>query len=255
MLVLGRKEDQRIRFPSLGISIEILRIKNSSVSVGIEAPSEFRIIRDEITDYEDEESTPNLQVFRLPSEVRHDVRNQLNQLSIALALFRAEIDGGLLKDAETTFEQIMRSLHEVSTSKVFSRQGIVVPRNQPCSALLIEDQANEREMLAGFLRMQGYVITTVSNGQEALEYLSNEVRPELALVDMGLPELDGPATIRQIREVSAFDEMRIYGLSGRQINETGLDFESDRIDGWFMKPLDPHSLVEMLASTCVVSAA
>ena len=116
---------------------------------------------------------------------------------------------------------------------------------------MIEDHPNEREMLDGFLRLQGYQIATATNGHEALDYLESNEMPRIALVDMGLPQMDGATTIRRIRENIAFDDLKIYGLSGQTISESGLSFTNDRIDGWFMKPLDPESLVHMLAESDV----
>ena len=48
MLVLSRQVNDSIFFPELNISIEILQIKGKTIRIGIDAPSEFRVIRGEL---------------------------------------------------------------------------------------------------------------------------------------------------------------------------------------------------------------
>ena len=62
MLILGRKENQKICFPELGISVQILRVHGSKVRLGIDAPMEVRIVRDELQDGASQRS----RMIRLP---------------------------------------------------------------------------------------------------------------------------------------------------------------------------------------------
>src|SRR5262249_17190482 len=57
--------------------------------------------------------------------------------------------------------------------------------------LIVEDNAIAREGLAVVLRREGYNVVTVANGQEALDYLRKPPPPDLILLDMLLPVLDG----------------------------------------------------------------
>lgn len=50
MLVLSRRESEKIFFPDLGISLEIVRVKGNTVRVGINAPQEVRVLRGELMD-------------------------------------------------------------------------------------------------------------------------------------------------------------------------------------------------------------
>jgi carbon storage regulator CsrA len=50
MLVLSRRESEKIFFPDLGISLEIVRVKGNTVRVGIDAPQEVRVLRGELLD-------------------------------------------------------------------------------------------------------------------------------------------------------------------------------------------------------------
>lgn len=54
MLVLSRKENEEIQLPELGVKIRVLKTGKSSVKIGIEAPSEVRVMRGELIPFGDE---------------------------------------------------------------------------------------------------------------------------------------------------------------------------------------------------------
>jgi CheY-like chemotaxis protein len=185
----------------------------------------------------------------LPQKIRHDLRNDLNSLSIALHLFKQELDAGHCEDAESTFAKLVEYLERVCQNRAFSREGVVVDEGPVPTALLVEDEANEREMLAGFLRMHGYRVATAGDGLQAIEYLDSHDKPSVVLIDMRMPRCDGPTTIRRIRENPAFDQVKIFAISGSTPEENQLDTEQDGVNRWFMKPLNPKLLVDALAIT------
>ena len=71
LVVKLAKNRKKILFPDLGISLEILHIKGSTVRVGIDAPMEARILRDELVDG----GTIDDHINRLPRVLRHEFRN------------------------------------------------------------------------------------------------------------------------------------------------------------------------------------
>ena len=248
MLVLSRKADQKVCFPGLGITVHILQVKGSSVRVGVEAPVEVRIIRDELQDSE-APSTPRTHVVRLPRELRHELRNQLNTLSLALHLFKQEIDSGRMQDAEETFDKLVEHFEQLSQNQLLTPEG-----RQPLesdgtrrTALLVEDEPNEREMLAGFLRMHGYEVATAGDGLEAIDYLRQHQRPTVILIDMRMPRCDGATTVRRIRKDPSMDGVKIFAISGSTPQESGLDADRD-VNRWFSKPLNPRQLVDAMAN-------
>ncbi len=247
MLVLGRKQDQKVRFPDLGITVHILRVKGSNVRLGVDAPTEVRIIRDELDG--PVKPTPRVHVVRLPQELRHDLRNQLNSLSIALHLFKQELDAGYHEDAEATFDKLVAHVEQLSANEVLSRTGVPAGASSESTALLVEDEPNEREMLAGFLRMHGYQVSTAGDGLEAIEYLEANEKPSVVLIDMRMPRCDGPTTIRRIRENPAFDDVKIFAISGSTPEENNLNTEEEGVTRWFTKPLNPKTLVDAMAVT------
>ena len=59
MLVLSRKENERLLFPSLGISIEVSQIRGKKVRLGIDAPADVPVLREELADLKGLEFTPD----------------------------------------------------------------------------------------------------------------------------------------------------------------------------------------------------
>ena len=266
MLVLSRRVDQKVSFPGLGITVQILGVKGSNVKVGVDAPTEIRVIREELADQEPKKASPDQKasaepkpaisqprthVIRLPREARHALRNQLNTLSIALHMFKQQMDAGYNEDAEETFERLVTYLEKISKGELGTKEESRTSEHEseqprPCRALLVEDEANEREMLAGILRMKGYDVVTAGDGIEALNYLEGHEPPDVVLIDMRMPRQDGPTTIRKIRADQRFDNTKVFAVSGLLPPEAGIDTQRDGVNRWFCKPLNPRTLVDAM---------
>src|SRR5262249_53908914 len=113
-------------------------------------------------------------------------------------------------------------------------------------ALLVEDDANQRELLAGFLRMSGIDVATAGDGCAALDYLHSHPCPDLVLLDMGLPRCDGPTAVRLIRSEAAYRDLKIFAVTGASPDELGVETGPAGINRWFRKPLDPTALLQEL---------
>lgn len=256
MLVLSRKEDQKVRFPELGITVEILNVKGSNVRLGFDAPKEVRIMRDELVEGNETPAPQRSHVIRLPQDTRHDIRNELNSISIALHLFKQEVEAGLVDDIDVTFDKLVEHIERISQNPALASDKTVTEtrtdeaqKTTPTkpTALLVEDQANEREMLAGLLRMHGYQVDTAADGLEAIDYLGDHDKPEVILIDMRMPRCDGPTTIRKIRENPAFDGVKVFAISGSSPQESGIDCQQSGVSQWFTKPLNPKILIDAMA--------
>jgi carbon storage regulator CsrA len=242
MLVLSRRTREVIRFPEVGIHVEILRIKGSSVRIGVDAPLEISVVRGELEDHQPRQT---IRKFSISNIDEHQFRNQLNSLTIASALIKRLMEAGRPVEACTQLESVLRQL-ETLGGPVESRA---------LSALLVEDTANEREMLAGFLRLHGFEVDTVSDGLEALDFLEHRTVPNLILLDMNMPNCDGPTTIRRIRQNPSWDEVMIFAVSGLLPQDVGIDAQRDRVTHWFQKPLQPADLIVAINNLVPTTAA
>ena len=113
-------------------------------------------------------------------------------------------------------------------------------------ALLVEDNPNERELLAMFLRLTGVDVDVAGDGVEALDYLHSRGRPDVMLLDMGLPRCDGPTTVREIRRDPAYAGLKIFAVAGRAQDEFDLVRGPTGVDRWFLKPVDLEVLLRDL---------
>ena len=79
--------------------------------------------------------------------------------------------------------------------------------------LIVEDDDDTREMLQLLLEMFGCSVVTADNGIKALN-LANEVHPDLILMDMQIPLLDGFAVTRLIRASATLNQVPVVAVSG-----------------------------------------
>lgn len=105
--------------------------------------------------------------------------------------------------------------------------------------LLVDDDTLLRRSLAFNLEQAGYQVSTVASAEDALAYLQR-ARPDLVLLDVGLPGMDGLQALRQMRQTS---ELPVIFLTARRrdLDEIlGLELGAD---DYITKPFDPDVLL------------
>ena len=80
--------------------------------------------------------------------------------------------------------------------------------------LIVDDEADIRELLRYNLEKEGYTTDQAENGLEALEKISRKI-PDLVLLDVMMPKLDGIQTCEQIKEIPAYRNVLICLLTAR----------------------------------------
>ena len=233
MLVLSRKISESIAIPELNISIEVLQVKGKSVRIGVDAPIEIKVLRGEL-DSASKDDKSATQTIQVTGESEHDIRNKVNSLNIAVAYAKKLIDRGDFNLAASRLHDALANLKGEAQPKEEAR---------PFNALLVEDMENEREMLAGFLRLHGYHVDTVADGQAALDYLEANPRPDMIMLDIGMPRLNGAELISRIRDNPTYDLVKLFAISGESPGTANVDVSRNRISKWFQKPLQPAQLV------------
>ena len=83
--------------------------------------------------------------------------------------------------------------------------------NAPGSVLVVDDDGDVRALVVELLTRSGYDVSEAPNGREALKLLF-EQRPDLVLLDISMPELDGWATLDRIRELSDVPVLMLSAL-------------------------------------------
>lgn len=235
MLILSRRPNQKILFPTLGITVEIASISRNVVRVGIDAPPKVPIVREEIA------SAADRLAFGTPHKSDHQLRNRLNTAGLALHLAQKQLAAGFTQDAEATLNEALIQYSALDRElDVASR----ATSKRALRALLIEDNRNESALLAEFLRLHGINVQLANDGQDALDFLRSHERPDVILLDMHMPRLDGPTTLAAIRGNAAYDETKVFAVSGCEQEDVALPKGCRGLDGWFSKPVNPARLIE-----------
>ena len=124
--------------------------------------------------------------------------------------------------------------------------------------VVVDDQTLVRVGLRTLLADEPDVelVGEAGDGREALAVIRS-VKPDVVLMDMGLPRCDGATAVRQIRSDPAFTGLRIFAVTASAPNGFDIPHGPAGIDRWFQKPLDPASLLhelkqELGASPCAV---
>jgi carbon storage regulator CsrA len=243
MLVLSRRPSDKICFPDLGISVEVLRVAGNNVRLGIQAPKDVRVLRHELAEGFE---APVAAAKKTNAKLSHDMRNRLNTATLALHLTQQQLKMGRVEDAQTTLEKAFCEFQALD-----KELGNVPSQTKPDAdekrrVLLVEDDTNERELLSGILRMNGFTVDTAEDGVAAINYLNNHEMPDGVLMDMRMPRLDGPKTISAIRRTATYNHLKLFAVSATDPNELGVSTGAEGIDRWFSKPLNPTSLVDEL---------
>ena len=111
--------------------------------------------------------------------------------------------------------------------------------------LIVEDNTDAREALREALEMAGHKIFEAGSGASGVESaLAN--RPDVALIDIGLPEFDGYEVARRIRSASDVQGMRLIALTGYGSPEDRQKAEQAGFDTHLVKPLDFDQLTGLL---------
>lgn len=258
MLVLSRGRNDKVVFPTLGISVEILRVAGNKVRLGIEAPQEIPVHRHEVSERMVANGEADTLKFPTPAEslsakLNHATRNRLNAAALGLHLLHRNIEIGDLSDAESTIFRIFNELKAIETEldgpptrqphKIVEslHTGIEIHHR----ALVVEDDDNERELLAGCLRVSGFEVDTASDGLQAMVRLT-ERAPDVVLLDMRMPRFDGRKTISAIRSNPDYRNLKLFAVSGMRPEETNVSLGPNGVDRWFTKPLNPKALIDAL---------
>ena len=211
MLILSRRESEKVLFPKLGITIEVTRVQGRTVRLGIDAPDEIRIIRGELeetADWDVKPKQPNRNVstsydsrlnneLDAPQDVQQchiqqcHIQQCLNAANLAIHLAQNQLRQQLNDNAEIALDhavECMQNLEkavgitpdslestpvrEAKTGYSFARQ-----KNVLCVNFDADSAATIGERLKDF----GYAPILLDSGKSLIEFLSRRQQPNLIL--------------------------------------------------------------------------
>ena len=107
--------------------------------------------------------------------------------------------------------------------------------------LLVEDNADTRELLASDLESRGYRVVTAASAEQGLALVST-TRPDLILSDLRLPGMSGNDFLRQARQVSGMHSVPAFAVTASALEEDARRAREWGFAGHFVKPVDVRAL-------------
>ncbi len=246
MLVLSRKPSEDIVFPALGITIRVLRTSANTVKLGVHAPLHLQVLRGELTSCDDLIEA----VGCLGQHVEtHDLRNRLNSLILKLELIKRSESKGLSMDQLPMVEDVANALASLDSDlgRMAMPTTNAPDHDRKLQLLVVDDDANERELLSAVLTLQGFDIQVAEDGAQAMDKLNkSRTLPDAILLDIDMPKMGGEHTLRCIRSDRRFQNLNVIGISGHRPRIDLLPDSQHGFDAWFSKPLRLQQLLELI---------
>ena len=195
MLVLTRRKDQKVLFPNLGITVEVVEVSGKSVRLGIDAPRAVRIVRGELECFDRAPSAP------VDKEL---ARRQLDAANLAIHLARNQLQQGLTDLAEQAIQQALSCLESLDQSFALASMAetpadlaVHETRSRYSSncqsgtfGMVLEGTWQQRQAVTRYLGNRDLQLVSPENSLQAIEFLLSDEQPEFALIidDMVLAE-------------------------------------------------------------------
>jgi len=114
------------------------------------------------------------------------------------------------------------------------------------SVLIVEDNDDARRMLEAALALEGHVVRSAANGKSGLA-LADQTRPDVALIDIGLPDIDGYEVARHLRAKHNGRRISLVAVTGFGQPEDQQRAIDAGFDAHIVKPVNPERLKQVLA--------
>jgi len=112
--------------------------------------------------------------------------------------------------------------------------------------LVVDDSADNVAMISLFLQQQGYRVVTAGNGEDAIA-IATQMIPNLILMDINLPALDGLGATRRIRENDALRDIPVVAITAFGTEGFQRAAYDVGVAGYLTKPLDLDRMHQLIA--------
>ena len=213
-----------------------------------ELARKLEVSQSTIAMWEASQRTPKLgELNRLARVLNITVNRLLGQpRDRKLELIKNEIyiDGEKISDLDATdVEGIINYIEAIKKKKGAPPQTpppIMSPRVK--KILIIDDEQETCEMLYSFLIPHNYKVFLAFNGQMGLEYFE-EIKPDIVLLDLKMPDIDGVEVLKIIRKVS---EIPVVIITGHPQDVYEIHLADLKIEGYIEKPISLQAVLNTL---------
>ena len=115
--------------------------------------------------------------------------------------------------------------------------------------LVVEDNAKNMKLVRDVLQATGYRTLEAMTGEHALELASEHV-PDLVLMDIRLPDMDGPETLSRLRLDERTGAIPVIAVTAQAMRGDRERFLAAGFDGYLSKPVDVDELLETVKRYC-----
>jgi CheY-like chemotaxis protein len=192
-------------------------------------------------------------VFNMFSQVHSTTDRSEGGLGIGLSLAQGliELHGGTIEASSaglgcgSEFTVRLPRRNAVERAQNTGNAAIATRVNVRRRILIADDNRDSAETLAALLRMEGHEVKAVHDGPVALSAFG-ELKPDVALLDIGMPGLTGYEVARRMRQASGGTAVTLIAITG-----WGQDVDKERahaagFDHHLTKPVDPQRLADLL---------
>lgn len=113
----------------------------------------------------------------------------------------------------------------------------------PGNLLLVEDDLSLSKSISGILKKEGYKVTCVAEGEEALKKCRRNIY-NIAIIDYKLPDMDGISLVRKIKKHNS--NIKVIFMSGYATLDMAIDAIKEDVMDFFEKPIDPEKLLKSI---------
>ena len=194
-------------------------------------------------------------IFDLFTQANRSLDRSQGGLGIGLTVARrlVELHGGTISVASAGLGQgseFMVRLPVVARVPIPESARDAAGSDQKPSALrvlVVEDNVDAAESLAILLRMFGHQAQVVHTGMAGLE-AATAYQPNVILLDIGLPGMDGYEVAKRLRQQATSKNVPVIAMSGYAMKEELMPFREAGFDQYLVKPVEPERLQQLLAN-------
>lgn len=121
------------------------------------------------------------------------------------------------------------------------------PKSRALRVLISDDNVDGADALALLVNLEGHEVGVAHDGEEALR-VAGRMRPDVAILDIGMPGLNGYEVASRLRQTSDGPLMLIVAMTGRDEAEDKQRARSSGFDAHFTKPVEPAALLGRIAA-------
>jgi CheY-like chemotaxis protein len=180
-------------------------------------------------------------VFELFTQAERTMDRAQGGLGIGLALVKSlvELHSGTVKAIShpaTKGSRFEIKLPRINAETIES-QPLMRPTGNEKRILIVDDNEDAANMLSLLLQTSGHMVSVVYTARDAIDHVNTEI-PEVILLDIGLPEMDGITLAKHFRSMSGMAHVLIVAVTGYGADENRKEALSSGFDDHLVKPID-----------------